>query len=597
MSVTPRGMSVQEAYREYTDGNFRVNRQYQRKLVWTVDEKRKLIDSILEGYPIPLILLATRADEDGRKSYEIIDGMQRLNAVFSFIENHYDQNGFFFDVEQLARAKQVADDGKFVAQTDDQKLLDANACADLLEYTFAVTEFPATDPAAVNEVFGRINAYGRQLSAQERRQAGVISPFASCIRDVAAELRGDASANSLDLSEMPQVSVDVTGADPEYGVRADTTFWCKQGILRRSQLREAEDEQFLADLAISILEDEPFGFSGSALDLYYSPGSDQAREINVKLNSYGVDALKNALITIFSVIRETVESVDASDNALRKTIHPNAGANPIKTGFFAIFMAFYELCIKEGKSPFDSKGIMRALGNLQGRLHVAAGQIRSGPRVQNIAVTKGLIQNLFEEKEPGIAQQGAGLAIRFENALRRSKVETSAYECKQGLINLDDGRSSNPDLLDRLVETTCGIANIGPDSTGAIFVGVSDTIADRDRIIALDGVQALGVGARYVVGVDRELEHLGLDLEQYKRRVVNHFSKSKLSEPLRTAVLGTIDCIDYRGHSVLCIWIPAQKDVSDVGDIVFTRHGSSTVKVEGFRASQAVASRFQHPTT
>jgi hypothetical protein len=31
MSVTPRGMSVQEAYREYTDGSFRVNRQYQRK--------------------------------------------------------------------------------------------------------------------------------------------------------------------------------------------------------------------------------------------------------------------------------------------------------------------------------------------------------------------------------------------------------------------------------------------------------------------------------------------------------------------------------------------------------------------------------------
>lgn len=82
MSVAPRGMSVQEAYREYTEGNFRVNRQYQRKLVWTVAEKRKLIDSILEGYPIPLILLATRLDEEGGKVYEIIDGMQRLNAVF-----------------------------------------------------------------------------------------------------------------------------------------------------------------------------------------------------------------------------------------------------------------------------------------------------------------------------------------------------------------------------------------------------------------------------------------------------------------------------------------------------------------------------------
>ncbi len=60
MSVTPRGMSIQEAYRAYCDGSFRVNRQYQRKLVWSLDEKRKLIDSVLNGFPIPLILLATR---------------------------------------------------------------------------------------------------------------------------------------------------------------------------------------------------------------------------------------------------------------------------------------------------------------------------------------------------------------------------------------------------------------------------------------------------------------------------------------------------------------------------------------------------------
>src|SRR5690606_873601 len=129
---------------------------------------------------------------------------------------------------------------------------------------------------------------------------------------------------------------------------------------------------------------------------------------------------------------------------------------------------------KEGKSPFDSAGIMAALQNLQDRLHVAAGQIRSIPRAQNIAATKGLIQRYFEEQRPGIAQQGAGLAIRFENALRRSKIETATYECKQGLVSLDGNRTLNEGLLDRLVETACGIANAGPDSSGAIFIGVAD---------------------------------------------------------------------------------------------------------------------------
>jgi len=592
MSATPRGMSIQEGYREYADGNFRVNRQYQRKLVWGLDEKRRLIDSILKGYPIPLILLATRVDETGTKTYEILDGMQRLNAVFSYIENKYDLNGLQFNVEQLARAKQLAEAGAFTAEQANERLLDERSCARLLEYTFAVTEFPAVDQAAVNEVFGRINAYGRRLSNQERRQAGVVSPFANFIREVSSEIRGDASAESLDLADMPQISIEAGGESLGYGVQADDTFWVKQGIIRRSQLREAEDEQFLADLAISILEEEAFGFSGSALDNYYQADTDEYININARLNTYGVDALKNGLISTLSIIREVIEGVDNGARALQRCIHPAAGANPIKTGFYSIFMAFYELCIREGKSPFDSQGIMNALANVQDRLSVAAGQIRSGPRQQNIAVVKGLIQNFFEETEPAAAQHGAGLVIRFENALRRSRIETSAFECKQGRVRLDPQRTEDPDLFNKLVQTICGIANIGPSSQGAIFIGVADNLSDKDRIQQLDHVRALEVGNRYVVGVGRELGILNVDLERYKRQIVDYIRASGLSEPLRSTVLSTIDCIEYRGLSVVCIWIPQQRAVSDVGDVVFVREGSSTQQIEGFRASQAVIQRF-----
>src|SRR5437762_3171410 len=108
MSITPRGMSIQEAYRLYRDGNLQVNRRYQRKLIWTISEKQRLIDSILKGYPIPLILLAERPKSNGTGIYEIIDGMQRLNAVFSFIENVFPLNGEYFDILELARAKQLA---------------------------------------------------------------------------------------------------------------------------------------------------------------------------------------------------------------------------------------------------------------------------------------------------------------------------------------------------------------------------------------------------------------------------------------------------------------------------------------------------------
>lgn len=76
MTVSPQGISIQSLYRSYRDGSLIVNRQYQRKLVWTVVEKQKLIDSILKDYPLPLFLLAEKpAIQQGQSvKLEVIDG-------------------------------------------------------------------------------------------------------------------------------------------------------------------------------------------------------------------------------------------------------------------------------------------------------------------------------------------------------------------------------------------------------------------------------------------------------------------------------------------------------------------------------------------
>jgi len=586
-------MSIQEAYREFRAGNFRVNRQYQRKLVWTREEKQALIDSILQGYPIPLILLAYTINDDGSKSFEILDGMQRLNAIFSFIENDFDILGEHFDVEQLSRAKQLAEDGEFEAVRDENALLDSEKCANFLDYTLAVTEFPASDENAVHEVFGRINSYGRQLSSQERRQAGIVSEFATIVRELAAEIRGDVSQDTLDLSQMPVISVDVDGEAPAYGVKADDTFWCKQGVLRRSQLRDSEDEQMIADLVITILEEEPFAFSGPNLDDCYDPASSRGAALETALATYGSTKLKSDLIGTLSILRETVEAVDSSSNALRRILHPTSGGNPIKTAFYAVFNAFFRLCVEQEMSPDDPNKIMGALQNLQSKLQVAAGQIRSEPRSQNINLTIGLIQGFFEDKEPPALMHGTGAALPLENALRRSKIETANYECKQGIVRLDADRQLDDELLSRIIETVCGIANVGPDSEGALFIGVADSEADKNRIEQLDGIPAAHVANRFIVGVERELAHLGTDLEGYKRLLVERISASDLSPQLKSDVLARIDCVVYRGFSVLCLWIPSQETNSTVGERTFIREGSSTKEVTGTSAITAVVDRFR----
>ncbi|MGA3062152.1 MAG: DUF262 domain-containing protein, partial [Methylocystis sp.] len=73
--------SIQSVYTWYREDRLYVNRRYQRKLVWTLNEKQKLIESILKRYPIPAILIAEQEDKQG--VFEIIDGLQGLHAIVS----------------------------------------------------------------------------------------------------------------------------------------------------------------------------------------------------------------------------------------------------------------------------------------------------------------------------------------------------------------------------------------------------------------------------------------------------------------------------------------------------------------------------------
>lgn len=193
MSIVPRGMSITEAYRLYRSGNLLVNRKYQRKLIWSIDEKSKLIGSILKGYPIPLILLAERPQVYGNGKYEIIDGMQRLNAICGFIENLYSFNSKYFDVNEFSYAKKLAEENVFGCPKNCM-YLSREECSDILDYQVAVTIYTAMDEVDVTEVFGRINSGGKHLSNQEKRQAGVTTPFAEIVRKISMKLRGDDTA-------------------------------------------------------------------------------------------------------------------------------------------------------------------------------------------------------------------------------------------------------------------------------------------------------------------------------------------------------------------------------------------------------------------
>jgi hypothetical protein len=584
MTVSPQGISRQSLYRSYRDGSLIVNRQYQRKLVWTIAEKQKLIDSILKDYPLPLFLLAEKpATESGKPSrLEVIDGMQRLNAIFSYIEHGFLVDDKCFDVDEFARARQAADRGDFKTYPkDDVPRLSAQKCADLLDYQLPVTSFPGEQDTRITDVFGRINSGGKQLSDQERRQAGVLSPFAEMVRTLAAEIRGDVSRETLLLSEMPEISIETSRNTHGYALKAEDIFWCYQGILRTGDLRESDDEQAIADICASILWGNPVEASGDFLNQLYSKECAEYNEINKLLGGYGRAKLEYEVKTVFSTVRSIIESYDSTRFCFRRTVYPKPTSNAQKSPFYAVFMAFYELIFKEGLTPLPDNKIMAALNDLTNRIEIGQKHIRSEDRQNNVKVTKGMIRDQFVAADVSALSHGPGMIFDFENSIRRSRTETTRYEFKQGLLRLDHERKMDPTIIATILDTICAIANVGPDADGFLYIGIADKAADAQRVHELDQIEPIKFDHVEIVGVEREAKKLGIAIDKYMRIIKDGVSQSKLTDPLKTNVLTSLDTVSYKGLQVVRIRVPRQTQLAFLGDDCFLRVGSSTLKATG----------------
>ncbi|WP_313135071.1 DUF262 domain-containing protein [Anaerocolumna sp.] len=590
MGLIPSGLSIQEAYRRYRNGQIMVNRKYQRKLVWTEKEKQMLIDSILHEYPIPLILFAERQDENGIEIYEILDGMQRLNAIFGFIENEFSINNKYFDVGQLARAKQLSDAGIITTPLIAQ-FLSETECANFLDYQLAATSYQTIQEDTIIEIFGRINSGGRRLSNQEKRQAGISCEFSDLVRSLAADIRGDSTNEIILLPDMPQISIGSNRINDNYGLKAEDIFWVKQGILAVQNLRDSDDEEIIADIAISILLNQPFPRSKELLDEAYNPESTLYKEIEASLYSYSVDKLKLEIKNTFSVLKNTIESISLENNFFRKTIYPTS-RSPVKNGFYTVFMAFHHLLVEEDLSPYDNDSIINSLKNLQSKITMSTHYTNTADRNKNIDLTIGLIQKYFVKKVPSTLKHGAGLAIDFENSILRSKIETPRYEFKQGFLRLSDDRKYDKSLEDQITKTICAMANIGPDTESFIFIGVSDKEDDARRISELDNVEPIRILKHHVVGIEREAKLLNISVEDYCRRIVSFIRSSPLMKELITSVLSNIDVIEYKNMTVIRIKVTPQKHISYYGDDVYIRQHNETKQMKTAKEIMAVASLF-----
>jgi len=133
-----------------------VRPDYQRGAVWSTAQKQLLIDSILHDLDVPKIYL--REVNDGLYEEEVVDGQQRLLAIWGFYENAY----------SLSRDCDPVD-GKNVAGLKFQGLDEDTK--DLFEaYELSVVILRQSTKEDVEEMFLRLQN-GTSLNAAEKRNA------------------------------------------------------------------------------------------------------------------------------------------------------------------------------------------------------------------------------------------------------------------------------------------------------------------------------------------------------------------------------------------------------------------------------------------
>jgi Protein of unknown function DUF262 len=153
-------LSLETIAKMVESGAIDVSPHYQRRERWSSDSQSKLIESFLLNVPVPPVYLA----EDDFGTYSVIDGKQRISAIFRFLRDKLvldDLTGF----EELNKLK--------FSQLPRQL---QNALT-IRPYLRVVTLLKQTDPELKYEVFTRLNTGGHPLLAQEIRNALYRGPM------------------------------------------------------------------------------------------------------------------------------------------------------------------------------------------------------------------------------------------------------------------------------------------------------------------------------------------------------------------------------------------------------------------------------------
>lgn len=163
-------MSIGEVISMYKEGDLDIHPEFQRMYRWTLKQKSKFIESLLLSMPVPSFFVAQRSDG----IWDVVDGLQRLSTILSFVGELKDENGNHTEPLVLDATDYLKSLQGMTWDGDKKPFPDSLKRAfkrEKIDFKIIKKE---SDIDTKYELFQRLNTGGSSLSNQELRNCLMI---------------------------------------------------------------------------------------------------------------------------------------------------------------------------------------------------------------------------------------------------------------------------------------------------------------------------------------------------------------------------------------------------------------------------------------
>lgn len=576
-----KAMTVSQIYSLFVNDKLIVNRKYQRKLCWSIEEKRNFIDTIIRGFPVPMFLLAST--KTGQ--YEIIDGLQRIDAICTFISQRYTLKDGSFNLESMPDTIEQVRNASLKQRNP---IIDSSICKSIANYMLPVSIFPAANESDVEEVFKRINSTGKHLSMQELRQVGIGTQFSKLVRILSSEIRGDISEDILLLRNMSNISLNNYRLD--YSICLDDVFWVKNEIINKSEMRLSRDEEAIAYMLANMIlqEEEKKPLSNQFLNKLYGYSSNpledtvplETTQINNAIDRIGYEKIVKQFRMVMSCFGDMLIS---SGKSFRKITNISNEISDLILPFNIVFMAIYKLIIKQNKQCVNYDAFAKKIdGHCKTILEMPFKNNQSRNSAINAII--GLIQDSFSDCENEDPMKD-DWSVEILNILNKSRSEQVLYDFKIGFVPFNKNKIDE-NMIQKVLTTLTSINNTGPNRTGYVIVGIADKESDAKKCKEIYGTEYHMVNGIALCGIEHDAIAINKSIDIYTHSIKEYIRNCELiSSEYRTHILKHMKTtMLYKVHII--IFKTCYSEPVSFNDDHYLREYTDVHKLEGQRINE-----------